>query len=98
MEGFRLDVTKLQVIDTGSLSGGYYYYRVAAILSNGEVDLANTLKVFAPYRGNSIGIFWDEVPGAEAYRVYRRRDSEAEGSILIVPPAFFYDTGVQEFI
>lgn len=97
MEEYRLDISSLQVLPDGELPPGYYTYRVGAILPSGEVDLANSLKVFAKYRGNSIGIFWDEVPGAEAYRVYRRSGSELEGSILVDPPAFFHDNGLIEF-
>jgi len=95
MNEFRLNL--LQVLGDGSLPRGYYWYRVVAILPDCELDLANTLRVYAPFRGNSIGLFWDEVPGAETYRVIRRRDDEEEGSILVSSPAFFHDTGIQEF-
>ena len=95
MKDNRLNLT--QVMDEGSLPGGYYWYRVVAILPGCELDLANTLRVYAPYRGNSIGIFWDEVPGAKAYRVFRGSDDEEEGSILISAPAFFHDNGLIQF-
>lgn len=98
MEEFRLQPTQLQVMNDGSLPNGYYWYRVVAILPASEVDLANMLMVFAQYPGNSIGIFWDEVPGAKAYRVYRRGVDGREGSILVDPPAFFHDNGLIEFI
>ena len=94
MNEFLLDISRLQVSADGFLPRGNYYYRVVAILSDGEVDLANTLKVYAPYEGTSIGIFWDDVPGAQAYRVYRRGDDGMETSVLIDPPAFHYDNGL----
>ena len=97
MEEFRLKPTYLQVLDDGSLPQGYYCYRVVAILSGSQLDLSNMLNVWAPHSGNSIGIFWDEVPGATAYRVYRREGDGEEGSILVPPPAFFYDNGLIEF-
>jgi len=97
MNDFRIDPAQLQVVPDGELPKGYYWYRVRAILPDGELDLANTLRVFASYRGNSIGIFWDEVPGATAYRVYRGGDDGEEGSILIDPPAFFHDNGLIQF-
>ena len=97
MEGFRIDATQLRVLPDGNLPRGYYWYRVAAVLPGGELDLANTLKVYAPYRLNTVGIFWDEVPGAETYRVYRRAENEGEGSILIDSPAFFHDNGLIQF-
>jgi len=98
MKEYRIDPSQLRIMDEGSLPRGYYWYRVVAILSDGELDLANMLKCYAPYRGNSIGIFWDEVPEAEAYKVYRRAEGGVEGSILIDGPAFFHDNGVVEFI
>jgi len=97
---YRIDVTQLQVLPDGNLPSGYYMYRVEAILSSGEVvDLANALYVFAKYRWNTIAIFWDEVPGAEAYRVYRRREGidRGEGSLLIPPSSYFFDNGLIEF-
>lgn len=97
MNTFRIDPAQLQVVAEGSLPRGYYTYRVVAILPTGELDLANTLRVYAPYRGNSIGIFWDDVPGAKTYRVYRGGDDGVEGSILISAPAFFHDNGLIQF-
>ena len=97
MDEYRLDVHRLQVSNDGWLPKGNYYYRVSAIVSGGNVDLANTLKVYAPHQDNSIGLFWDEVPDAEAYRVYRRGEDGIEGSVLIAPPAFFYDNGMVVF-
>ena len=97
MNEFRIDPTQLQVVPDGALPRGYYTYRVTAVLPLGELDLANMLRVYAPYRENSIGIFWDAVPGAEAYRVYRRGDDEEEGSILVNAPAFFHDNGLIQF-
>lgn len=67
------------------------------MLPSGEVDLANALKVHAKYQWNTIGIYWDDVPGADAYRVYRRGSDGREGSILVSPPAFFHDNGLIEF-
>ena len=98
MEEFRLDISQLQVLPDGELPSGTYFYRVVGILPDGDgVESVNSLKVFAGYRGNSIGIFWDDVPGAEAYRVYRRGSDGREGSILISPPAYFFDNGLIQF-
>lgn len=97
MREYKLDVTQLQVLPDGELPGGTYWYRVVAVLPDGEVDLANCLRIFAQYRWNSIGIAWDEVPGAEAYRVHRRGSDGIEGSITVSPPAFFHDNGLIEF-
>lgn len=97
MHKFWLDISQLQVMEDGFLPGGTYLYSVVAILPEGEVNLANSLKVHAPYHGNTIGIFWDDVPGAEAYRVIRRGDDGVEGSILIDPPGFFHDNGLIQF-
>ena len=94
---YYINAAALQVVSDGDLPRGYYTYRVAVILKGKELDLANMLRIFAPHRGNTIGIAWDEVPGAEAYRVYRRANDELEGSILIDSPAFFYDNGLIEF-
>ena len=96
MEEYRITLT--QVLDEGSLPAGNYWYRVVAILPGCELDLANTLRVFSRFNGSSIGLSWDDVPGAKMYRVYRRGDDEVEGSILVSSPAFFHDTGTQEFI
>lgn len=97
MNEFTIDPTQLQVLADGSLPRGYYWYRVVAILPDRELGLANVLRVYAQYPGNSISIFWDEVPDAKAYRVYRGEDNEEEGSILIDPPAFFHDNGLIQF-
>ena len=96
MKQFYINSGALQVTPDGTLPGGYYWYRVTAILADGELDLANTLKVYAPHRANTIGIFWDDVPGAKTYRVFRRTEDGGEGFILVDSPAFFFDTGVQE--
>lgn len=97
MKDYRLDVSKLRVLPDGELPSGTYWYRVEALLPGGEVDLANVLKVFCPYRANSVSLFWDEVPGAEAFRIYRRGSDGIEGSITVSPPAFFHDNGLISF-
>ncbi len=95
---YYINAAALQVVPDGDLPRGYYTYRVAVILKGKELDLANMLRIFAPHRGNAIGIAWDEVPGAEAYRVYRRIGNEdTEGSVDISDSTFFYDTGYIEF-
>lgn len=94
---YYIDPTQLQVLSDGSLPRGYYWYRVVAILPSGNLDLASTLKVYAPHRNNTVGIFWDDVPEAKTYKVFRRTENGEEGSILIDSPAFFFDNGLIEF-
>lgn len=94
---YRLDISQLRVVPDGFLPNGTYWYQVTAILPDGGMDLSNCLKVVAKYRWNSISIFWDEVPGATAYRVYRRGVDGIGGSVLTNPPAFFHDNGLMEF-
>ena len=97
MKEFSIDVSQTQIMGDGNLSRGYYWYRVAAVLQRGELNFANTLKVWAPHRGNTVSLYWDIVPGVESYRVYRRGEDGREGSILVPAPAFFHDNGLIEF-
>jgi hypothetical protein len=97
MKEFSIDVAQTQILDDGNLKKGYYWYRVAAVLDGVELVLANTLMAWAPHRGNTVSLYWDDVPGAEAYRVYRRSEDGREGSILVPAPAFFHDNGLIEF-
>lgn len=97
MAKFQLDLGQLQIVPEGALSRGAYEYRVVAILPEIDLDLANTLRIVLPHRRNSVGIAWDEVPGAQEYRVIRRGPDGREGSILVRPPAFFFDNGEIEF-
>jgi len=97
MQEYRIHSHNLQILPDGSLEKGTYYYRVSAQTANGVVDLVNMLKVYAPYMGNVIGIFWDSIPGAISYRVYRRPVNGVEKSILVDGSAYFYDTGIIEF-
>ena len=94
----RIDPFRLQLLDDGALPRGYYWYWVVAILPDKELDLANTLKVYAPHRNNTVGLFWEEVSGAVDYRLFRRAEDGEEGSILVGSPAFFYDNGMIEFV
>jgi hypothetical protein len=97
MERFWLDISQLQILEDGELPRGMYYYSVVALLPDSEVESANTLKIYCPNPGNTVGIFWDDVPGAVGYRVIRRGSDGVEGSILIEPPAFFHDNGLIVF-
>lgn len=97
MNCYKIDPYRLQRLPDGELPKGNYYYRVVAVLADAEVDLANTLKVYAPYTNNSLGIFWDSVPGALSYRLYRRVEEGDEKFITVFDPAYFFDNGVAEF-
>jgi len=97
MPEYRIDPYQLQILPEGMLQKGIYFYRVSAITADGVVDLVNTLKVYAPYTGNAIGIFWDSIPGSTSYRLYRRAGDGEEKSIFVSGSAFFFDTGAIEF-
>lgn len=97
MNYFKIDPYRLQILPDGELKRGNYYYRVVADVGDTKIDLANTLKVYAPYAGNSIGIFWDDIPGALSYRLYRRIEGGSEKYITTFGPAYFFDNGVVEF-
>lgn len=93
---YYINVGQLQVLPEGALDRGYYHYTVRAILENSTLDLANTLKVYASYPKNSVGLFWDPVPGAIAYQLFRRTGDQVQ-SAMVYGPAYFFDTGHVEF-
>jgi hypothetical protein len=74
----------------GSMDGGIYYYRVAAIMSgedpfnpNGETLASSTLAVqFPSVTGRSVQVelSWTPVPGAVRYRIYRTEANGAPGT------------------
>ena len=98
MSDFNIDITRLQILSDGFLPSGYYWYRVVALLPGCELDLAsNTVKVFVPYRNNTIGLFWSPVPNAKTYKVFRRTEDGDAGYLLVDSPAFFYDNVLIEF-
>lgn len=97
MPEYRIDPYRLQILPDGMLPKGNYFYRVSACLVDSSVDLVNVLKVYAPYATNALGIFWDSVPGALSYRVFRRIGDGEEKSIIVSGSAYFFDTGVIEF-
>ena len=94
---YLIHVGQMQITPDGELPRGYYFYTVRAVMSDGTtLDLANTLKVYAPYSKNSVGLFWDQVPGADSYQLFRRTGEDI-GKIETYGPAYFFDNGLIEF-
>ncbi|WP_407869033.1 polysaccharide lyase family 8 super-sandwich domain-containing protein [Paenibacillus sp. P36] len=100
----------LSYTDTKLYSGSPYYYKVAAMNSNGMSAysaVASGWTVSAPpsglkvvnIAGTSISLAWNEVPGATEYRLYRSASLTGEYEPLTGPAvttATYTDAGIAE--
>ena len=92
---YYIDVDQLQILDDGSLPRGYYWYKVTAILNGERTEYSNTLKVYAPHKFNTIGLFWDGF--ADAVYEIIRWTVEEKGEIIVPGPPYYFDNGLIEF-
>jgi fibronectin type 3 domain-containing protein len=97
----RVTVTALSTwTDTGVVSGALYYYSVSAAVNNAgegarsEAVAAGTMAPAAPANlrsavdsSASVSVFWDAVPGAASYNIYRAFASGGPYSPLTTAPA-----------
>lgn len=67
-----IDPTDLILSQAGNLKSGVYYYAVVACRDELESNLSNTIKVFVPRNGYSIGLAWEDInKSTTGYRLYR---------------------------
>ncbi|MBI4463637.1 MAG: hypothetical protein HY647_02935 [Acidobacteria bacterium] len=78
----------------GSLSGTYYY-KITALDGTGETVGSEEASVTVTSPNNAVNVSWSAVPGAKAYRIYRRPTSGGYTYYTSSPtsPTSFVDTG-----
>lgn len=71
----------------GTLSPGTYYYRVSAVNYRGETPALNFTLVTTTSNTSSVTLVFNQVPGAEYYRVYRSPypNMPKGNEVLIIP-------------
>jgi len=77
---------------TGTLTAGTYYYRVTAVTGAGETLASNETSKTVGASG-AIQLDWGDVPGALAYKVYRRSGTAGTYTVFGAPGPSFLDDG-----
>jgi hypothetical protein len=66
----------------GTLSPGLYYYVMTAMNANGETMAGNERIVSISAVTGEAGLFWQAIPGATGYRIYRGTSPGGENVLL----------------